>query len=270
MRRLTLAILLVWIAAALGMFGRTSLRAAGPDDQTDVPGLFVKNEIEGRTTIHYIVSNGRHVRKGALLVELDSPSLKDKLAAQTSATMRAQALLEQAKGNLRVRELFVRDYQERTYPEDRDVLKKEIARAQSALDLAEDRLEAAQKDANQDALATEQAELDRESARLDLQEARKELEVLETFTRPFIEDRLLADVAANQADIQLKQVIFELEQAKKTMLQQRVAQCKVRSPLAGEVIHSPSDGRDELTEGDVVRKGQEILRLIPDQVGEKP
>src|SRR5690606_19997192 len=51
----------------------------------------ITTEVEGRTTILYIIPEGTHVEEGELLVELDSAELRDQLVDQEIRTQNAQA-----------------------------------------------------------------------------------------------------------------------------------------------------------------------------------
>lgn len=270
MRRLTLGIALAGIAAALGLLGRASLTAAGPDDRLEEAKLIFQNEVEGRTMLLRLVPNGKRVKKGELLAELDSAALRDRLVDQEIRAVKARADLSNASKTREVAEIVLREYQEGTYPREMDQFKGEVAVAESALKLADERLQVAQQETIPNPLRSKQSELDRDRARMELQKAKRALDVLRDFTYPAALARLQADLEKSQADRQMKEAIYQLEKSREHRLVNQINRCQITSPVAGKVIHSRSDSGDEVKEGTILRERGEVLRLIPDRDGEKP
>lgn len=64
--------------------------------------FIVKNEVEGRTSIIYVIDEGAVVKKGELLVELDSSELEDRLVDQQIQVENTEADYVSAKENLEV------------------------------------------------------------------------------------------------------------------------------------------------------------------------
>ena len=64
--------------------------------------IVIKNEVEGRTAIIFLVEEGTHVKKGDPLVELDSSQLKDSLVDQEIQVQNATANLVEAEENVAV------------------------------------------------------------------------------------------------------------------------------------------------------------------------
>jgi len=64
--------------------------------------VVVKSEVEGTTTILYLVAEGPVVKKGDLLVELDSSRLQDEKAQQQITVLNAEAGFIHARENLAV------------------------------------------------------------------------------------------------------------------------------------------------------------------------
>lgn len=62
----------------------------------------VKNEVEGRTSIIYVIDEGTLVEKGDLLIELDSSELEDRLVDQQIQVENSEADFVSAKENLEV------------------------------------------------------------------------------------------------------------------------------------------------------------------------
>jgi len=66
--------------------------------------IIIKNEVEGRRSIIFLVDEGIHTKEGDLLVELDSGSLKDAKVDQEILVQNAGADLVDAQENLAIAE----------------------------------------------------------------------------------------------------------------------------------------------------------------------
>ena len=97
--------------------------------------------VEGQTTIILIKPEGSAVKKGQLVCQLDSASLKDQLVNQMITEKSAATAYENAKLTREVAELAVLAYDEGTLPHERTAVNGAIIVAQSAIDKAEHRLE---------------------------------------------------------------------------------------------------------------------------------
>ncbi|MBT3291869.1 MAG: efflux transporter periplasmic adaptor subunit, partial [Victivallales bacterium] len=64
--------------------------------------VVIKSEVEGRATILYLIPEGRRVKKGELLVELDTSALLDAKVDQEIRVQNAEASYLQSKENLAV------------------------------------------------------------------------------------------------------------------------------------------------------------------------
>ena len=62
----------------------------------------IKNEMEGRTSIIFLVPEGKHVKKGELLVKLDDSTLRDSKIDQEIRVMNAEAVKINATENLAI------------------------------------------------------------------------------------------------------------------------------------------------------------------------
>ena len=64
--------------------------------------IVIKNEISGRTTILSIIDEGTMVKKGDLLIELDSSELEDQLFSQQIMVQNAEAAFVKAREDLAI------------------------------------------------------------------------------------------------------------------------------------------------------------------------
>src|SRR5262249_10354106 len=98
-------------------------------------------EVEGGTTIIKIVPEGQKVKKGELLCELDSASLRDQQVNQKITTKSAEANFLNAKLTREVAEISVTEYKEGIFVQDLATYEGDIKLAESELTRSEDRLE---------------------------------------------------------------------------------------------------------------------------------
>src|SRR5688500_6881669 len=69
--------------------------------------VMIRNEVEGTARVIYIVPEGSYVKKGDLLVELDSASAQDQVNQQLIAVEKAQFALIQAEEQLAIQQSVV-------------------------------------------------------------------------------------------------------------------------------------------------------------------
>src|SRR3954447_13910671 len=98
-------------------------------------------QVEGSTTIISILAEGSRVKKGDLVCELDSASLKDQFTNQKIATQGAEASYQNAKLTREVAEIAVTEYVEGIYKQDKATILGEIKLAESELTRASDRVD---------------------------------------------------------------------------------------------------------------------------------
>ncbi len=79
---------------------RISVTEAGTIKSRD--RVVVKSEVEGRTTILWLIPEGKHVQKGDLLLELDASRLEDEKTRQQITVLNAEASYIGAREDLEV------------------------------------------------------------------------------------------------------------------------------------------------------------------------
>ncbi len=244
--------------------------------------------VEGQSTILSLVPEGRAVKKGDLVCELDSSVLHDQLTNQQIAEQRSSAAHQNAKLSREVAEIAVAEYVEGVFKQDLYTLKSEIAGAEAAIQKAEDRLERTQRarqrmsEVARDAAKTPAdiaAELDivdrLEDAEQRLQKERKTLEltrakldVLEKYTREKTTKALKVEAERKRTEELGKQEAWVLEKNKVEKLRRQIEACRIFAPRDGVVIYgnSPgrraSNGRTQVEEGATVRQRQKIASVL--------
>ena len=230
----------------------------------------VINEVEGSTTIISITEEGKLVKKGDLVCELDSAGLRDQLTNQEITTKRAEADLEQAKKTLEVAEIGVREYIEGTFPESEQSAEGQIKLAESELIRAQERLEWSDRMlqigyVTQSANMSDRLTLQR--AEFSLREAETKLKVLRIYTKEKQLKELQATVEKARSDMYARQSTYELEKEKEQKLKAQIEKCKLYAPADGLVVYANEQNRFGgsnqalIEEGAAVRERQAIFRL---------
>ncbi len=239
----------------------------------------LKNEVEGRTTILTIVPEGSKVKKGDLLVELDSSSLLDERIDLQIRVDNAEASYITANENLAVSEnqaksdtekaqltldfakLDLQKYIDGEYPNMLKDAQAKITLAEEELKRAEETLKWSEKLAVEKYLSQTELQADQLSMHkknIDLELAKNNLNLLENFThqREMAKlksdvnqaDMLLertkrkanADVAQAKATLQAKKSEFEREKDKLKKNDDQIKKTKVYSPVDGQVVYATS------------------------------
>jgi hypothetical protein len=236
----------------------------------------VRCHVEGGSTLISILPLDTKVKKGDLVAELDSASLRDQLTNQRITTQSAQAALQNARLTREVAEIAVTEYEQGIYVSDKSTIQGEIKLAESARQKAEARLERtrrAQKKLSEnhgrkDSITTPSdilAELEIED-RIDtaeqalLQEtisfekAQNKLNMLNEYTKPKTIKELRTQLEKDRSNELMKGATWELEKNKEANLERQIAAC---------TIHAPTDGviNSVMGEGSRVHEHQSIMEI---------
>lgn len=243
--------------------------------------VVVRSEVEGTARIIYIVPEGSYVKKGDLLVELDSSSSLDSVNQQQINVEKAQFTLIQAEQQLEIQKSSVdselsaarlkvefaesdlKKYLEGEVLQNLRNAQIEITNVAETLQINKERLTWTEKleaqgyetKANLDShrLAVSQSELRLEQANralslLEAFEAPKRKRTLESALHEAKEDyervRLQGERKLNQAkaDVQTQNKTLELSQAKLDRDKKQLEATKIYAPQDGLVVYSSGGG----------------------------
>jgi HlyD family secretion protein len=239
--------------------------------------VIIKNEVEGTTTILWIIEEGTRVRKGELLIELDASRLESSLIDQQIKVQNSEANfvrvrenldvirnqaasdLERAELNLRFAGEDLRKYVEGEYP-------KEQKEAQARITLAEEELQRARDKVTWSKVLYEEKylsqselqadELAAKKASLDLELAQANLELLEQFTHgrklASLESEVRqtgmalerarrkagADVVQAEAELRARSSELEREEVRLVRALDQIAKTRIKAPADGLVIYA--------------------------------
>jgi len=261
--------------------------------------VVVKNEVEGMTTILWLVPEGTEVQKGDLLAELDSSKLIDSKARQQLAVLSAEAAYVKARENLEVTksqsnsdiakaeltykfaELDLLKYQDGEYPQ-------EVQQAQSQITLADEVLQRAQDKKKWSSRLHEEKyislmeyqadELAFNRAQIELELAEGKLKLLQEYThnrkieqlRSDIEQAKMAldrtklkassDITQAQADLVARESEFERQKDLLQKMNTQIEKCKLVAPVAGKVVYATT-GQSPWRGRGPLDEGREVREL---------
>ena len=178
--------------------------------------IIIKNEVEGKTVIIRLVSEGTIVKKGDLLVELDASSLEDAKIDQEIRVQNAEAAYVSSKENLAVvqnqaesdmdkarltlefAEQDLEHYKKGKFPNELSAAENRITLAQEELTRALETLKWSEKLCGEKYISQTELQADELTAKrkaLDLELAKNDLDLLRNFTYQREIAQLESDVA---------------------------------------------------------------------------
>jgi HlyD family secretion protein len=267
-------------------------------------------EVKGGATILFLIDEGTQVNAGDLLVRLDASTLENDLTAQrikweqaTAAYIQAEktkeiqlslnaSTEEKAKVDLAIAKLDLDKYEQGDYQLKIDQATSDVTLAESALKIAQQKLNdtkelkeldfAAQADVDSDQLAFDAAEIKvrmtKESQHvIEMYEKKRQMQQLQstvdqdTAELQRVRLRGEADIAQKEADARSKKATLDLEKSKLDDLEEQLANTVIKAPAAGLVVYPGNQGmggmgrsdRDRVEEGATVREHQ-LLISLPD------
>lgn len=262
--------------------------------------VVIKSEVEGRTTILYLIPEGTRVKKGEILVELDSSRLEDQKVDQQIKVQNAEAAFIRARENLEVvknqaqsdtdktelalafAEEDLKNYVEGEFPQEVREAEAKITLAEEELQRTEEKLAwskvlftekyLSQSELQADELAAKKAKLDLELVRADLDLLRnftyqRKLAQLESDVRQSTmalertRRRVDADIVQATADLRAKKSEFERQQSKLEKSEEQIAKTRIHAPADGMVVYSTSAKASWRGNVEPLDEGQEVREL---------
>ncbi|MDD5133947.1 MAG: efflux transporter periplasmic adaptor subunit [Phycisphaerae bacterium] len=239
----------------------------------------IKSEVEGRTTIIYVIPEGTRVKKGDLLIELDASTLTDQKIDQEISVQNAEASYISAKENQAVVENQAKSdidlakltldfakqdlekYLSGEYPYQLDKSEADIKLAEEELTRANETLKWSQKLYEEKYISQTELQADELAAKkkeLDLELAKKSKDLLADYTYKRNLAQLKSDVSqaemamerterkANASVIQAKAELkareseFQRQKDKLQKMEDQLAKTRIYAPTDGQVIHATS------------------------------
>jgi HlyD family secretion protein len=239
--------------------------------------IVLKSEVQGRNAILSLVDEGTHVKKGDVLVELDSSSLVEQRDQQQIKVLNAEAAFIRAREDLAVTEsqtesdiakaelakrfadLDLKKYLEGEHPQERQKIESDITIAREELERAAEKA-AWSTDLVKEGFMTETEqkanELAAKRARIALQLAQGKLALLDNYThernlaqlRSDVEqaakalDRVKrkasADLVQARAELKARESEFERQKDRLDDINEQIRKCRIVAPVDGMVVHA--------------------------------
>lgn len=241
--------------------------------------IALKSELEGQTTLIYLIPEGTPVEEGQLLAELDSSKLRDDRVEQEIKVDNAQAAFIQARENLAVvknqadadiskarltyefAQEDVTKYSEGEYPQKLREAESKITIAREETERASEKLRWSERLFSEKYISQTELEADRltqKRAELDWQLAVAAKELLEGYThkrelaqltsdvdqtRMALERAELkanADIVQAGAELKAKEAEYEQQKNKLAKVEEQIRKTKLVAPRQGLVVYATS------------------------------
>lgn len=259
--------------------------------------VVIQSEVEGQTTIIFLVPEGTQVKQGDLLIELDGSRLVDEKVDQEIRVQNAEAAFIRARENLEVvknqalsdidkaelayefAQQDLQKYVEGEYP-------KDLKEAQSKISLASEELQRAEEKLNWSKILFSELylsqmelqadELAANKARLDLELAVTNLELLKDYTYKrdlaSLESdvkqaemalertrrKANADVVQAEADLRAKDSEFKRQQDKLDKNEEQIIKTRMYAPKEGMVVYATSAQASWRGNAEPLEEGQQV------------
>lgn len=229
----------------------------------------LKCKVPGPITILEIVPDGSHVKKGELLVRLDSSSIEDSILTQEIAVAKAEAAKITAEKDFSAAKIAVAEYEHGTLRKDMRRAEADIVVAKQNLSTAENQMYYSRKMHRKGyvtPLDVQSKEFAVDQAKLDLEVAELTREVLEKYTKAKTLEELVSKRDSAEALMNSEVAAFTKESNQLKRLQNQLADCTITAPQDGMVVYAnersnPFQQGPKIDLGAQVNQFQAILRL---------
>lgn len=256
---------------------RISITEAGTIKARDM--VIIKNEVEGRTSLLYLIPEGTQVKKGDLLIDLDASMLLDDQLEEEIRVENGKAAFINARENLaivlnegqseilrttsqlKLAQLDLTKYKEKEYPNQLNETEQRIGLAEEELERAGEELKWSQKLYEEKYISNTELQMDiltKHRKALDLDLAKNNLELLEEFTYERelellgsnvkqaemalvrAEHEARAKEAKAQADLIAREAEYERQKDRLIKTTEQLGKTKIYAPADGLVIYATS------------------------------
>ncbi len=260
--------------------------------------VVLKNEVQGRSSIIFLIPEGSIVKEGEVLVQLDVSAKINEKDTQEITLQNAESSLEVAREALEIQKnqsasdvelaeedfLFAKEdlekYEKGEYPTKLIDQKGQLALKEQQVKQAKDKYEWSKKLFAEDFISEtelESDELNWKSSQLTLESAKRALELLETYTHrrelakyrsdvrqkemALVRARKKAASAIAQAESALRWRDSEYRKQLQRLdkLTNEIAKATIRAPRSGQVVYANESHRNR----EPLQEGQEVWERQP-------
>lgn len=229
----------------------------------------IKCRVKGGSTVLSVIETGTEVQPGDILIELDKSTIEENISQQKIAYETAVANLATAESDVAVATIGITEYLEGTFRSEKTTKEKEVVIAESSLKSAQNALDHTEKMFRKGYTSMLDLQAQKDAVRhaeLELKVKQTDLEVLEKFTKAKQMEELESLLKIATAQLASRQASLELERARLEREEKQLANCTIRSEVAGMVIYpSAAEWKEtpDIEQGASVREDQ-VLLMIPD------
>jgi HlyD family secretion protein len=240
------------------------------DDEPSPPdaaagGVAVRSPIKSPVRIVELKRAGEHVKKGELVCELDTISLRERLVELQIDARRANAEYLNTKLTREVSEINDKEQEEAIIPAD-------LSRMLSAVSLAKTELALSQQVVTEAKTPEERTQADANVAKgkTRLEEAQTELNTFKTITIPKRKKNFQAEIAKCKVDEAEKLAARDAAETRVKDLKSQIEQCRILAASDGRIIPPIPDADDialgfgPIEEGATVHERQILFWFVPD------
>ncbi|UUO07042.1 HlyD family efflux transporter periplasmic adaptor subunit [Blastopirellula sp. J2-11] len=234
----------------------------------------VKSEVRSyRTTnsfeILWAIEEGASVKKGDLLIRLDSSALEEEHTLQQLDVTQSIASLAKAENELAAAQIGMNEYVLGTFVEEMNEIESEITLAEENVRRAEEYLLYSGRLAAKGYVTSLQLQGDQfalKKAKIELEKAQTKKNVLKEYTKEKKIKELDSAIKVAEADLEAAKEKLGLENKMLHFFEEQISACEIRAPQNGQVVYANvSSGRDSsdfvLEPGAKVRERQTLIRL---------
>ena len=231
----------------------------------------VEGSTGGGTTILWIIEEGKRVKKGDLLVELDSSNLADSEKTQSIAYQNALATHARAKADVETAEKALKEYVQGTFVQEKKTFEADLTVAEENLRRAQENVrftDQLYRKGFVNKLDLEAAEFGVRNQEFLVDKAQTALDVLLNVTKDKMLTEFRGDLEAKSRILVAEQTKVDQEKARLDKIVAQLDKCKIYAKGNGMVVYYKAPGRwgrqeDQIQEGSVVRERQKII-VLPD------
>ena len=229
----------------------------------------VKCRVRGFSTVTYIIEAGTEVKKGDVLVKLDTKRVEDAISKHTTESHTARATLEESIANLKQCLLAEDAYLKGEYKTRLQKLERQLKVARTNLETAETHLANTRSMFNQGyvtLLEVESNEFTVRRAKLDLEVVETDMAVLDKYTRTMRLETIWGSLAAAKSKQQADEAGLAMDEGRRDRALKELEHCVIKATKPGLVIYPSSAAwkdTPDVTVGAGVRRDQTLL-LMPD------
>ncbi|AGA28770.1 sigma-70 family RNA polymerase sigma factor [Singulisphaera acidiphila] len=246
------------------------------EDQRPANAVAIVSDVESDAKIILLAPNGSTVRRGDVVCRLDSANLKDQLAKQVIATLRAEAAYQKARRQRETAEIAVAEYKDGIYKQELQTLEGEISLAEAERERAEDRLGWSQRMRAKGYLSKDRNVADKialDQKIFAYEQAMGKKNLLETYTSIMTIKELQSEVEQARAEERIRELDWRREKDKRAKIENQIAHCRIVTPVTGRLDYArwPIPGVDgqfaTVEKGMTVRWAQLLFWVLPSDRG---